>query len=75
MPREADPSINEAEFVHASLRKGIRLDGRSMYDMRKVQLRFSDQLGWVECRLGKTRCADFYCRLQCEASGLRGNVR
>ena len=55
MPREADPSINESEFVHSCLRKGIRLDGRGMYDLRKVQLRFSDQLGWVECRLGKTR--------------------
>lgn len=55
MPREPDPSVNEVEFVHSCLRKGIRLDGRGMYDMRKVQLRFSDELGWVECRLGKTR--------------------
>ncbi|KAG0666682.1 hypothetical protein C6P46_004349 [Rhodotorula mucilaginosa] len=55
MPREADPSINESDFVHSCLRKGIRLDGRGMYDLRKVQLRFSDQLGWVECRLGQTR--------------------
>lgn len=57
MPREPDPSINEAEFVHKCLRKGVRLDGRGMYDLRDVQLRFGDELGWVECRLGDTRCA------------------
>ncbi|GAA5999306.1 exosome complex component RRP45 [Rhodotorula paludigena] len=55
MPREPDPSINEAEFVHKCLRKGVRLDGRAMYDLRDVQLRFGDELGWVECRLGDTR--------------------
>ncbi|GAA5824690.1 hypothetical protein JCM3770_000088 [Rhodotorula araucariae] len=55
MPREPDPSVNEAEFVHRCLRKGIRLDGRAMYDLRAVQLSFGDDLGWVECRLGDTR--------------------
>ncbi|GAA5929486.1 hypothetical protein JCM3775_002354 [Rhodotorula graminis] len=55
MPREPDPSINEAEFVHRCLRKGVRLDGRAMYDLRPVQLTFGDELGWVECRLGDTR--------------------
>ncbi|GJN88388.1 hypothetical protein Rhopal_001354-T1 [Rhodotorula paludigena] len=55
MPREPDPSINEAEFVHKCLRKGVRLDSRGVYDLRDVQLRFGDELGWVECRLGDTR--------------------
>jgi len=59
MPREPDPSINEAEFVHRCLRKGVRLDGRAMYDLRPVQLTFGDELGWVECRLGDTRSVPF----------------
>ncbi|CEQ40002.1 SPOSA6832_01568 [Sporobolomyces salmonicolor] len=55
MPREADPSLPESDFVHAALRKGLRLDGRSRYDLRQVKLRFGDELGWVECSLGDTR--------------------
>lgn len=55
MPREADPSINESEFLHKALQQGLRTDGRSPYDMRDVKLTFGEELGWVECRLGETR--------------------
>lgn len=59
MPRDPDPSINESAFVHTCLRKGLRLDGRGMYEMRAVEVRFGDEFGWVECRLGGTRCVLF----------------
>lgn len=39
----------------AALKKGLRTDGRTPYEMRKVKLTFGDELGWVECRLGETR--------------------
>ncbi|GAA5890244.1 hypothetical protein JCM6882_008766 [Rhodosporidiobolus microsporus] len=55
MPRDPDPSLNESDFVHACLRKGLRQDGRGMHDLREVRLRFGDELGWVECGLGGTR--------------------
>ncbi|KAK4332687.1 Exosome complex component RRP45 [Rhodotorula toruloides] len=55
MPRDPDPSLNESTFVHTCLRKGLRLDGRGMYEMRAVEVRFGEEFGWVECRLGGTR--------------------
>ncbi|BGP14064.1 hypothetical protein JCM10213_002359 [Rhodosporidiobolus nylandii] len=55
MPRDPDPSINESEFLHSCLRKGLRLDGRGLLDLRPVQLKFGEEAGWVECALGETR--------------------
>ena len=55
MPREAEPSLSEAEFLLKALRAGLRTDGRTAYDMRPAKLTFGDELGWVECRLGETR--------------------
>ncbi|KAL7340183.1 hypothetical protein BJY59DRAFT_714711 [Rhodotorula toruloides] len=55
MPRDPDPSLNESSFVQTCLRKGLRLDGRGMYEMRSVDVRFGEEFGWVECRLGGTR--------------------
>ncbi|KAM0751188.1 ribosomal protein S5 domain 2-like protein [Meredithblackwellia eburnea MCA 4105] len=55
MPRDAEPSISEAEFVLKALQSGVRLDGRQPLDFRTPKLRFGDQLGWVECELGQTR--------------------
>ncbi|GAA5969999.1 hypothetical protein JCM11641_000227 [Rhodosporidiobolus odoratus] len=54
MPRDPDPSLNESEFLHSCLRKGLRLDGRSMLDLRPLSLKFGEELGWVECGLGQT---------------------
>ncbi|KZT03040.1 ribosomal protein S5 domain 2-like protein [Laetiporus sulphureus 93-53] len=55
MPRPPSPSIPEKEFLSASLKQSLRLDGRNMLEMRKPKLTFGPELGWVECALGKTR--------------------
>ncbi|KAL7278037.1 ribosomal protein S5 domain 2-like protein [Trametes coccinea BRFM310] len=55
MPRPPSPSIPEKEFVYGALKQSLRLDGRSMLEMRTPALSFGPELGWVECSLGKTR--------------------
>lgn len=55
MPREAEPSINERQFVLEALQQDIRLDGRSLDDLREVQIDFGDEDGVADVRLGKTR--------------------
>ncbi|GAA6060546.1 hypothetical protein JCM10212_006910 [Sporobolomyces blumeae] len=54
MPREADPSLPEASFVHSLLSRSLRLDSRSLHQLRPVSLKFNDQSGWVQCSLGDT---------------------
>jgi hypothetical protein len=54
--REVDPSTSEQTFVLAALNKGLRTDGRAPYDQRALKLTFGDEPGWVECRLGETKC-------------------
>lgn len=62
MPREPEPTTSESNFLHAALKNGgQRTDGRTPYDMRKLNLRFStsegvEGRGWCECTLGETRC-------------------
>ncbi|KAI5479642.1 splicing factor 3B subunit 3 [Pseudohyphozyma bogoriensis] len=53
-PRDA-PSTSEATFVTKALNQGLRLDGRSPYQLRPLALTFGPDLGWVECSLGETR--------------------
>lgn len=55
MPRPPSPSIPEKEFLYASLKQSLRLDGRQPLEMRTPTLTFGTELGWVECALGKTR--------------------
>ncbi|KAI0698017.1 ribosomal protein S5 domain 2-like protein [Cytidiella melzeri] len=55
MPRPPSPSIPEKEFVYSSLEQGLRLDGRLPLEMRNPILTFGQDLGWVECSMGKTR--------------------
>ncbi|KAL9097669.1 MAG: hypothetical protein Q9163_006303, partial [Psora crenata] len=55
MPREAEPSINEREFILEALNQGIRVDGRSLDAYRDVQISFGDDNGVADVRLGKTR--------------------
>jgi exosome complex component RRP45 len=55
MGREADPSTSENDFLLLALRKGLRTDGRSPYEMRNLKLRFGNELGWVEATLGQSR--------------------
>lgn len=54
MPREIEPPSNQREFLLAALAEGKRIDGRIPLQMRQVHLTFGEELGWVECRLGKT---------------------
>jgi len=55
MPREAEPSLNERQFVTQALKEGLRLDGRQLDQYRKLELTFGDQYGVVEVSLGKTK--------------------
>ncbi|KAF4588066.1 hypothetical protein EYR38_010027 [Pleurotus pulmonarius] len=53
--RPPSPSIPEKEFLFASLKESLRLDGRQPLQLRTPELTFGLELGWVECALGKTR--------------------
>ncbi|KAG6841172.1 hypothetical protein C0991_001097 [Blastosporella zonata] len=53
--RPPSPSIPEKEFLFSSLKESLRLDGRLPMEIRAPILTFGDDLGWVECSLGKTR--------------------
>lgn len=55
MPREAEPSLNERQFVLQALNEGIRLDGRKFDQYRPLELAFGDQYGVAEVSLGKTK--------------------
>ncbi|KAG8827314.1 hypothetical protein FRB91_001719 [Serendipita sp. 411] len=55
MPRSVSPSIPEKEFLVSALQQSLRLDGRSVVELREPQLTFGPELGWVECAMGKTR--------------------
>ncbi|KAG8719618.1 hypothetical protein FRC08_002428 [Ceratobasidium sp. 394] len=57
MPRELEPPHIQGDFVLAALRASppIRVDGRSPMQAREPELIFGDELGWAECRMGKTR--------------------
>ncbi|KAI8388656.1 ribosomal protein S5 domain 2-type protein [Radiomyces spectabilis] len=57
MVKELDPSLNESEFLLEALRKGHRVDGRAVYDMRLIELTFGSDYGHVEIQLGRTRVA------------------
>jgi len=59
--RPPSPSIPEKEFLYASLKEALRLDGRSLLEQRKVEISFGGELGYVECSIGKTRCAHRIC--------------
>ncbi|KAL8737860.1 MAG: hypothetical protein Q9181_001302 [Wetmoreana brouardii] len=55
MPREAEPSKNEREFILAALQENIRLDGRALDAYRNIDLSFGDEHGVADVQLGKTR--------------------
>jgi exosome complex component RRP45 len=60
MPREADLSINERDFIKQALQEQIRLDGRAFDAFRKAELTFGDEYGVADVQLGKTRYVIFY---------------
>lgn len=55
MPREAEPSQNEKDFVLKAVREGHRLDARALDQFRPLDLKFGDQYGVADVTLGKTR--------------------
>ncbi|KAK0661170.1 ribosomal protein S5 domain 2-type protein [Cercophora samala] len=55
MPREAEPSLNEKQFVLQALQDSVRLDGRELEQYRPLELTFGDQYGVADVTLGKTR--------------------
>ena len=55
MPREAEISINEREFIKQALQEQIRLDGRAFDAFRSLELTFGDEYGVADVKLGKTR--------------------
>lgn len=50
-----EPSITEASFLKSALLSSIRPDGRAFLDARPVDIRFGEELGWVDVTLGETR--------------------
>ncbi len=57
MPREAEPSLNEKQFLLQALEDNLRLDGREFDQYRPFDLGFGDEYGVAEVKLGKTRYA------------------
>lgn len=55
MPREAEPSLNEKQFVTQALQEHLRLDNRAFDEYRPIELNFGDEYGTAEVKLGKTR--------------------
>ena len=55
MPRGAELSLNEKEFILQALHEEVRLDGRAFEDYRSVELTFGEDYGFVDVSLGKTR--------------------
>lgn len=57
MPREAEPSLNEKNFVVQALQENLRLDGRELDQYRPLELTFGDEYGVANVSLGKTKYA------------------
>jgi len=55
MPREAEPSLNERQFILQALQDNLRVDGRALDKYRSLDLTFGDQYGSADVTLGKTR--------------------
>ena len=56
MPREAEPSNVERNFILEALRQNIRVDGRAFDQFRPINLTFGEDYGTATVSLGKTRC-------------------
>ncbi|KAK4137828.1 ribosomal protein S5 domain 2-like protein [Trichocladium antarcticum] len=55
MPREAEPSLSERQFVLQALQENLRLDGRELDQYRPLELSFGDQYGVADVTFGRTR--------------------
>lgn len=61
--REVATSTAENETVLKSIAEGKRLDGRGIYDYRRIKLKTGPDYGQAEVQLGKTRVL---CQVTCE---------
>lgn len=57
MPRDAELSVNEREFIRRALSEQQRLDGRGLEDYREIRLTFGQEHGVAHVSIGKTRYA------------------
>jgi exosome complex component RRP45 len=48
-------STNERDFILAALKDNVRIDGRSIYDFRKLIINFGTTPGHSDVQLGGTR--------------------
>lgn len=55
MPRAAELSLNEREFILQALRRDLRVDNRGFDEYRPLELTFGDEYGVADVQLGKTR--------------------
>ena len=53
--RPSSPSLPEHDFTLEALSQGLRVDGRGLLDARDVEILFGEELGMVECLMGRTR--------------------
>ena len=58
MPRAADLSLNDREFILQALRQGLRVDNRALDEYRPLELTLGDEYGVADVQLGKTRFED-----------------
>ncbi|KAJ2383599.1 3'-5'-exoribonuclease, partial [Coemansia sp. RSA 2603] len=63
MVAEIGPSNIETAFVLEALSKGLRVDGRGIYDYRALRILFGPASGMAEVHLGQTRVL---ARVTCE---------
>lgn len=56
MPRETEPSNIERAFILEAIQENVRLDGRSLLQLRDINLTFGVQHGNATVELGKTKC-------------------
>lgn len=58
MPRAAELSLNEREFILQALRQDFRVDNRAFDEYRPLELTFGEEYGVADVQLGKTRSVD-----------------
>ncbi|CAN8254123.1 unnamed protein product [Cochlearia groenlandica] len=52
-------TVNESKFVETALQSELRIDGRGLYDYRKLTIKFGKEYGSSEVQLGQTHVMGF----------------
>ncbi|CAH8260273.1 unnamed protein product [Arabidopsis lyrata] len=52
-------TVNESKFVESALQSELRVDGRGLYDYRKLTIKFGKEYGSSEVQLGQTHVMAF----------------